>query len=100
MSALIAYRLQPWAFVDRLVFVLDQDIDDAVRNLNGHRPDFLGRLSSNRLPLIEQVPATTPSAGVFLRSASIAWRWCCRATTSGQYSLKEPGSTKRAMFSR
>jgi hypothetical protein len=50
--------------------------------------------------LIEQVPATAPSAGVFLRSASIAWRWCCRATTSGQYSLKEPGSTKRAMFSR
>jgi hypothetical protein len=32
--------------VDRLVFVLDQDIDDAVRNLNGHRPDFLGRIDA------------------------------------------------------
>ena len=58
------------------------------------------RVSSNRSPLIEHMPATTPSPGVFLRSASIVLRWCWRATTSGQYSLNEPGSTRRAMFSR
>ena len=49
------------------------------------------RVSSNRSPLIEHMPATTPSPGVFLRSASIELRWCWRATTSGQYSLNEPG---------
>jgi len=46
------------------------------------------------------MPATTPSPGVFLRNASMVFRWCCRATTSGQYSLKDPGSTRRSMFSR
>src|SRR5262249_48262221 len=32
------------------------------------------RVSSNSAPLIEQVPATTPSPGVFLRRASIVFR--------------------------
>ena len=58
------------------------------------------RVSSNSAPLMVHVPATTPSPGVFFRSASGLLRWCCRATTSGQYSLNDPGSTSRPMFSR
>ena len=43
--------------VDGLVLVLDQDVDDAVRDLDGHRPHLLGRVDAESAALDHRRPA-------------------------------------------